>query len=164
MNIKISIRPFTDADATETAAMVKDVLLTVNIKDYGKTLMLKTAAEHDARHLREMAHYTDFYVAVNESNKIVGCGGISNYWDVPQEAIILTGFVDRHQQHAGIGHQIMAQLMRDPVFLRSKRIEIPAAVSAVPFYQQFGFNYKNGHSKPDDEGHIRLELHRTVTQ
>lgn len=162
MTSEITIRPFVDTDAEKTAAMVKDVLLTVNVKDYGELLMLKTAAEHDAAHLRAMAHYANFYVAVNDVNEIVGCGGISNYWDVPQEAIILTVFVERHQQRAGIGHKMMHQLMNDPVFLRSKRIEIPAAISAVPFYKQFGFDYKDGRMEPDDEGNIRLELSRTI--
>lgn len=43
------------------------------------------------------------------------------------------------------------------ILLRAKRIEIPASITATPFYIKMGYNYKNGIDTPDDEGLLRLE-------
>ena len=48
----------------------------------------------------------------------------------------------------------------DEYFLRSKRIEIPASITAVEFYRKFGYDYKNGVTEPDDEQLVRLEKFR----
>jgi hypothetical protein len=43
---------------------------------------------------------------------------------------------------------------------RAKRVEIPASITATPFYRKMGYDYKNGIDKPDDEGLLRLEKFR----
>ena len=40
---------------------------------------------------------------------------------------------------------------------RVSRIEIPASITACQFYRKFGYDYKNGINKVDDEGLYRLE-------
>lgn len=49
---------------------------------------------------------------------------------------------------------------KDEYFLRAKRIEVPASITAVPFYKKMGYNYKNGVNKADDEGIVRMEKFR----
>ena len=45
-------------------------------------------------------------------------------------------------------------------FLRAKRIEIPASITAVEFYKKMGYDYKNGIAEIDDEQVYRLEKFR----
>lgn len=51
-------------------------------------------------------------------------------------------------------------LEQDEYFLRAKRIEIPASITACEFYIKQGYNYKNGIKKIDEERLYRLEKHR----
>lgn len=45
----------------------------------------------------------------------------------------------------------------DEYFLRAKRIEFPASITACDFYRKLGYSYKNGIRELDGEGHYRLE-------
>jgi len=51
-------------------------------------------------------------------------------------------------------------LEKDEYFLRAKRIEVPASITAVPFYKKMGYDYKNGVAEPDEEGLVRMEKFR----
>ena len=48
----------------------------------------------------------------------------------------------------------------DDYFLRAKRIEIPASITACPFYKKMGYTYKNGIDIIDEEQLFRLEKFR----
>lgn len=99
------------------------------------------------------------YVAC-DATQIVGCGAIAGYWGSITESILLTIFVLPEYQGKGVGKQIIQTLEKDEYFLRANRIEIPASITATPFYLKMGYNYKNGIDKPDSEGLIRLEKYR----
>ena len=60
----------------------------------------------------------------------------------------------------GVGRLIIETLEKDEFFLRAKRVEIPASITATPFYLKMGYNYKNGITLPDEEGLLRLEKYR----
>ena len=51
-------------------------------------------------------------------------------------------------------------LEKDEYFLRAKRVEIPASITACGFYRKMGYDYKNGVNEPDAERLIRLEKRR----
>lgn len=63
-------------------------------------------------------------------------------------------------QGKGIGKSIIETLEADEYFLRAKRIEIPASITATPFYIKMGYDYINAVNEPDDEGLLRLEKFR----
>lgn len=46
------------------------------------------------------------------------------------------------------------------VFSEAKRIEIPASITALSFYQKLGYDFKNGVDQVDEEGLYRLEKFR----
>jgi hypothetical protein len=56
-----------------------------------------------------------------------------------------------------VGRSIFEKLEQDEYFIRAKRIEIPASITGVPFYQKMGYGFKNGISEPDEEHVIRME-------
>ena len=51
----------------------------------------------------------------------------------------------------GIGRKIIETLEQDEYFLRAKRIEVPASITAFNFYRKFGYDFKNGVDCADDE-------------
>lgn len=96
-----------------------------------------------------------FYV-VKDNGRIVGCGGIGQYWDSMTESWIHTVFVAPEYQRKGIGRKIINFLENDDYAKRANRIEIHAAMSAIPFYRKLGYEHKNGQLIYSD-GHFDLE-------
>ena len=112
-----------------------------------------------AEKLIERASWMNFYV-VCDDNKIIGCGAIGPYWGKEDESSLFTIFVLPDYQRKGIGRKIIQTLEQDEFFLRAKRIEIPASITAIPFYLKMGYTYKNGITEPDEEQLVRLEKFR----
>lgn len=158
---KLTIRRFREQDAHEVVSLIHRNFIEVNAADYGLEKMKLAAKMYDEEKLRKVASYAHMYVFCQE-DRILAVGAISSYWGSEKESILLTIFVlpEYHQQ--GIGRLIMQTLRQDPLYLRAERIEIPASITAVPFYQKFGFAYKDGVQEMDGEGHFRLEKFRTV--
>ena len=97
---------------------------------------------------------------VCDGSRIIGCGAIARYWGSVTESILLTIFVLPEYQGQGVGKRIIQTLEQDEFFLRAKRLEIPASITAVGFYKKMGYNYKNGIAEIDDEQLYRLEKYR----
>ena len=113
-------------------------------------------SSHSAEVLIERANHGHMYVVYDDS-RIVGCAAIAGYWGSTTESILLTIFVLPEYQGKKIGKLIIQTLEQDEFFLRAKRIEIPASITAVGFYKKMGYDYKNGIAQIDDEQVYRLE-------
>ncbi len=155
------IRKFTREDAQEVSELVALTLRTSNIKDYPAERIEADILIFNGQYLINRMSWTNGYVYC-EDEKIVGCGFIGSYWDKKDEACLFTFFVHPDFQGKGIGRQLIKAVENDEYFLRSKRIEIPASITACQFYRKLGYDYKNGVTEPDDEGLIRLEKFRNV--
>lgn len=105
--------------------------------------------------VKERAYWTHFYVIV-DNNDIVACGAIGPYYDSKTESSLFNIFVDSQYQGKGYGRKIIEALEQDEYFLRAERIEVPASMSAIPFYRKMGYEHKNGILIYDD-GHFALE-------
>ena len=155
----MEIRRFQIKDATETAMVIAKTLKTSNSKDYSKEYIEANIVSHSAERLIERAKEGHMYVVCDDS-QIIGCGAIAGYWGSTTESILLTIFVLPEYQKKGIGTKIIETLEQDEYFLRAKRIEIPASITAVKFYRKMGYDYKNGIVIVDDEQLYRLEKFR----
>ncbi|GAA0084697.1 GNAT family N-acetyltransferase [Clostridium sp. CTA-7] len=155
----LNIRRFNDNDAAIVSKIICRNFLEVNIKDYSKEEMEALSQIYDTNKVLEISSYAHMYVACID-NEVVGCGAISSFWGREEESILLTIFVLPELQGRGIGKSIIETLESDEYFLRAKRIEIPASITAYEFYKKMGYNYKNGVEELDDEGHYRLEKFR----
>lgn len=155
----VMIRKYKDSDAEEIANLIIRNFKEVNIKDYGKEAVDELVRTHDAAWVREITSYAHMYVFCHDKT-IVACGSISSYWGSEEESILLTVFVLPECHGKGIGRTIIKTLEEDELFKRAKRIEIPASITAVEFYRKFGYDFKNGEQKLDEEGHFRLEKFR----
>ena len=155
----MEIRRFQSEDAIETAQVIARTLQICNSKDYPKEYIEDNIVSHSAEVLIERAKEGHMYV-VCEDSRIIGCGAIAGYWGSTTESILLTIFVLPEYQGMGIGKQIIQTLEQDEYFLRAKRVEIPASITACEFYRKMGYDYKNGIAKIDDEKLYRLEKYR----
>ena len=95
-----------------------------------------------------------------ENSRIVGSGAIGPYHGKEDESCLYTVFVHPDFQGKGVGRRVMEIIERDEYFLRAKRVEVPASLTAVRFYMNLGYTYKNGVTEPDEEQLIRLEKRR----
>jgi len=155
----MEIRLMRPEDAEETARVIAETLRTSNRKDYSPQYVEENIASHSAEVLLERAKAGHLYVVCDQA-RIVGCGAIAGYWGSTTESILLTIFVLPDYQGKGIGRQIIHTLEQDEFFLRAKRIEIPASITAVEFYRKMGYDYKSGIAELDDEQVYRLEKFR----
>ena len=155
----MEIRRFQPEDAKETAQMIAKTLIISNSKDYSEEYIKNIIASHSPEIISKRAKDGHMYVVCDDS-RIIGCGAIAGYWGSITESILLTIFVLPEYQGKGVGKRIIQTLEQDEFFLRAKRIEIPASITAVEFYKKMGYNYKNGLAEIDDEQLYRLEKYR----
>lgn len=153
------IRRYEDHDADEVSALVRRNFIEVNSKDYGVEGMEMLAKAFHADKIRQLASSVHMYV-VCEEETIIGTGSINSFWGSEAESILLTIFVLPEFHGQGVGRKIIETLEQDELFLRAKRIEIPASITACGFYEKMGYQYKDGKKELDGEGHYRMEKFR----
>lgn len=106
--------------------------------------------------LVDKATWTHFYVFY-EGTELVGTGAIGSYWGKADEASLFDIFVSPEYQGKGIGRAIVTTLEQDAFFKTAKRVEIPASITALGFYEKLGYRPKNHQTRPDNEQLFRLE-------
>ena len=157
----MEIRGFKEADAAAVSELIRTTIQISNKKDYPADLMDALIKTETPEHVLGRASWTHFYVVEDESG-IIGCGAIGPYWDKQDESSLFTVFVHPDHQGKGIGRLIMDTLEKDEFALRAKRIEIPASITGLPFYQKMGYDFKDGNTEIDAEHLYRLEKFRTM--
>lgn len=153
------IRRFCEDDAEKVSVMIICTLKTTNSKDYSEEAINALEKVMQPSDISERAAWTHFYV-VEDNDMIIGCGAIGPYWGSETESSLFTIFVMPEYQGKGIGRKIIETLEQDEYFLRAKRVEVPASITAVNFYRKLGYDYKNGVDRPDEEQLYRLEKFR----
>ncbi len=153
------IRSFRNSDAENVSAMIIRTERITNSKDYSEEWINALETRAQPSDILERAGWTHFYV-VEENDTIVGCGAIGPYWGSETESSLFNIFVSPEYQGKGIGRKIVETLEQDEYFLRAKRVEVPASITAVNFYRKLGYDYKNGVDRPDEEQIYRLEKFR----
>lgn len=156
MCIDYNVRKFQVKDAKEVSQLIIETMKTTNIQDYSMAELENTIKRFSPEGVIERAKWTHFYVVVyNET--IIGCGAIGPYWGKEDESALFTIFVLPKYQGLGVGCKIIETLEQDEYFLRAKRIEVAASISAHQFYIKMGYTYKNGIKEIDKEKVYRLE-------
>lgn len=155
----VTIRLITPDDVSEVTEMIHKTIRISNSKDYSDEMVEAMVNAHSPEFILRRSGWTHFYVAL-DGNTIIGCGAIGPYWDSETESSLFTIFVLPEYQKNGIGRLIVETLEKDEYFIRANRIEIPASLTGVPFYQKMGYSFKNGISEPDNEHVIRMEKFR----
>lgn len=159
MNEVYTVRKFSNSDADEVSALIIKTLRTTNIKDYSEEFIENDVKMFSPEGVIERASWTHFYV-ICDGDIIVGCGAIGPYWGKEDESSLFNIFVLPEYQGKGVGRKIIETLEQDEFFLRAKRVEIPASITACDFYRKLGYVYKNGVDVVDEEQLFRLEKFR----
>ena len=154
--MKTTIRQFKPNDAQEISNLIGRNFIEINSRDYPLEEMIEKAKEFSAQKVMERANNGHMYVVLDD-NKIIGTGTISDYWGYIDESILLTIFVLPEYHGMGIGRKIIETLEKDELFLRAKRVEVCASITACGFYEKCGYRYKDGVKKLDEENHYRME-------
>ena len=153
------VRRFQYNDAVDVSALIIKTLRTTNAKDYSAEYIENDVKAFSPEGVIERAGWTHFYV-VCDKECIVGCGAIGSYWGKKDESSLFNIFVLPEYQGKGVGRKIIETLENDEYFLRAKRVEIPASITACEFYKKMGYSYKNGIDVIDEEQLFRLEKFR----
>lgn len=153
------IRRFLPDDAYEVSELIATTLRTTNIIDYSEEYIENNVKKFTPEKVAERAGWTHFYVAC-DGGCIIGCGAIGPYWGKEDESSLFNIFVLPEYQGRGVGRAIVEALEMDEFFLRAKRIEIAASITACAFYRKMGYDYKNGIDTVDEEQLYRLEKRR----
>ena len=151
----IQIRRLEEKDAEAVSALISETMRISNSRDYPPELLRGMPPEK----VIERSGWTHFYVA-EDGEELVGCGAIGPYWGKTDESSLFTIFVRPDRQGQGVGRRIVETLEADEFALRAKRIEIPASITGLPFYQKMGYAFKPGCEEPDEELIYRLEKYR----
>ena len=152
----MNIGRFQESDAAAVSELIRTTLQISNSRDYPPEIINTLIERETPDHILQRASWTHFYVAEDDS-KIIGCGAIGPYWDRQDESSLFTIFVHPDFQGKGVGKAIVETLERDEFALRAKRIEIPASITGLPFYQKMGYSFKDGITELDEERLYRLE-------
>ena len=155
----MNIRRFASGDAQAVSDVIITTLRISNTRDYPPDMMEELILHMQPEDILQRASWTHFYVA-EDKGRIVGCGAIGPYWGKEDESSLFTIFVLPEYQGRGVGRRIVETLEQDEYALRAKRIEIPASITGLPFYQKMGYTFKNGNGQLDDEMLYRLEKYR----
>ena len=155
----MNIRRFASGDAQAVSDVIITTLRISNTRDYPPDMMEELILHMQPEDILQRASWTHFYVA-EDKGRIVGCGAIGPYWGKEDESSLFTIFVLPEYQGQGVGRRIVETLEQDEYALRAKRIEIPASITGLPFYQKMGYTFKNGNGQLDDEMLYRLEKYR----
>ena len=154
-----TVRKFVNSDADEVSALIIRTLRTTNIKDYSEEFIENDVKNFTPEGVLQRASWTHFYV-ICDGDTIVGCGAIGPYWGKEDESSLFNIFVLPEYPGKGVGRKIIETLEQDEFFLRAKRVEIPASITACDFYRKLGYTYKNGIDVVDEEHLFRLEKFR----
>lgn len=154
-----SVSRFQNSDADEVSKLIIKTLRTTNIKDYSAEYIENDVKMFTPDGVIERAVWTHFYV-IRDNESIIGCGAIGPYWGKEDESSLFNVFVLPEYQGKGVGRNIIETLEKDEYFLRAKRVEIPASITACEFYKKMGYTYKNGIDVVDEAQLFRLEKFR----
>jgi len=157
----MEIRLFRQEDARETAKVIAQTLKASNRKDYSQKYIEDNIASHSADVLIERAKEGHMYVAC-DGEIVVGTGTISDLWGSLSESTLLTIFVLPEYHGKGIGRMLIDVLEQDEFFLRAKRIEVCASITACGFYEKCGYQYADGVKQLNDDGYYKMEKNRIV--
>lgn len=154
----IKSRLFKNSDADEVAELVATTMFTTNIKDYSREYLEDDLKNLTSSDFIEKSKFFHCYVFIDDvAHKIVAVGSIGPYWGKKDQSSLFNIFVLPNYQGHGIDRRLIETLERDEYFKRANRIEIPASITGLKFYQKMGYSFKNGVTTLDEQQLYRLE-------
>lgn len=130
--MQVSIRKATETDLPELRELIQRTNR-ISFKElYTQALMEAFCSKYELDKLKERIQNMDLYIALDESEKILGVIGI-------KDNMLRTFFVDPAQQGRGIGRKLydhFETLIRKAGY---DKITLESSPIAKPIYEHFGF-------------------------
>ena len=129
-----------------------------NARDYPSAVLEDLIAHRQPQDILLQAAETHFYVAA-EKGRIIACGAIGRKHAC---CCLYSVFVHPSHQGKGIGTAIVEMLEKDAYAAQAGCIEVPASITALPFYRKLGYGFRD--SRELDENDLyRLVKYRKET-
>jgi GNAT superfamily N-acetyltransferase len=137
--MRISIRHFQDADATDISKIICRNLLEVNARDYSPEVIEKLVAHFTPDTITGFSRQRDMFVA-EVNGVLVGTAALARDDRTAEERYVcLTVFVLPEYHGKGIGRKLVAQVEDVAQAKGAKCLQVPASLTAVQFYRKLGY-------------------------
>lgn len=155
---KLNIRPIRKEEYPQVVALIKRVMLEVNIKDYEEAYLLEYVKRYDDKELAAFVESEGchFYVAYLD-DELVACGAVAPSEEKAGAMEIRSVYVRPDMEGMGIGREMMAVLEGDPAFLTARWVVVSASITAHPFYAKLGYTYEGGTPVLEENDHYWME-------
>ena len=152
-----TIRPMAAGEAAPLSALIRRVMLEVNVRDYPYDYLAEYARHYGPAQVEALtAEGGTLYVAVSDQGP-VGCGAVVPDPEHPGGAVIRAVYVNPDHQGEGMGRAIVETLEADPVFLGAERVLVSASITAHRFYRRLGYRYVGGAPVCEEHDHYWME-------
>ncbi len=154
----LSIRPVRREEYPQVVALIKRVMLEVNIKDYPESYLREYVKRYGPEELAAFADGPEcrFYVA-HLRGELAACGALAPSEERPGALEVRSLYVRPDLEGQGIGRTMMAVLECDPAFLTAEHVVVSASITAHEFYRKLGYQYENGVKLLEDNDHYWME-------
>ena len=156
-----SIQPFTKGDEKEMADLIAYTLKESNGNDYSPEYIEGIIRIYSPEAIAQRAKDAHFYV-FRDRGRVIACGGIICDQDNIDESHLISVFVHPGYQGRGIGKRIVEVLESDEFFTRAQRTELDSSITAVGFYQEMGYTFRDEVHSPDEYGVVKMEKKRSL--
>lgn len=146
--MNITIRPFRDADAGDISTIVCRNLREVNSKDYASDVIEDLVCRFTPDKIMRFSREREMFVA-EADGRVVGTASLARDNRTQDEKYVcLTVFVLPECHGAGIGKRLMERVEEAARSRGAKVLQVPASLTALPFYRKRG--YAEDESAPFD--------------
>lgn len=151
------IELFQDTQAEAVSHLIRRNLREVNSRDYSETFINDLVAYFSPEMLLRKSREQHIFVAIDDEENVIGTAGLVNGGSmVAPNYYCVAVFVLPEWHRKGIGTRLMEVVEAFARTCDASRITVPAAVSAIGFYQKMGYSFKDGIDAPDERGEYRM--------
>lgn len=154
---QVCIRPMEESQATEVSALIGQVLMEVNIRDYPREALLEFVEYYSPERVASIPRSGGHSYVAMRGDELLACGSVVPMEDRPGECEIRALFVRPEWEGKGVGRQLVRTLEADPLFRGAKRVAVSASLTSHEFYLKLGYRYQDGIKVCEDHDHYWME-------
>lgn len=158
---QITIRPMEAAQAADVSALIGQVLLEVNIRDYPREALMEFVEYYSPERVASIPESGGHSYVAMLGDELLACGSVVPVAERPGECIIQALFVRPDWEGRGVGRQLVETLEADPLFRAARRVAVSASLTSHEFYLKLGYRYQDGIKVCEDNDHYWMEKFNT---